>query len=312
MADLEKVSRGSLRLLAPAKINLCLHVTGKRDDGYHLLESLIVFADIGDDLEVHTSDSIGLELRGPQAGILGSDQTENLIIRAARMLHPFAKQQHGARFVLTKNLPVASGIGGGSSDAASAIRLLESAWDLQIEEDQRSELLVTLGADVPVCYLGLSAVARGIGEILTPVDHLPEMYVVLANPGVAVATGAIFKRLSSFDKPVSEKFAHESHSFGHFVELLGGAFNTLERPALEVEPTISTVLDALRATAGCALARMSGSGATCFGLFEDPHMARVASEQLRITHPDWWISHGRILTEAPHVERFSAGRGPDE
>ncbi len=299
MQDVSQGGNGSFGLLAPAKINLFLHVTGKRDDGYHTLDSLIVFADIGDRLAVRPGEGLSLHIDGPQSQILNTDTAENLIIRAARAVQAHSGSASGAEFHLTKELPVASGIGGGSSDAASAIRLLEEIWTVGYTLEERDALLVDLGADVPMCYGARPALARGIGEVLTPIDTLPDMALVLANPGIGVATGPIFKRLAGFAPPVETIGA--VRSFDVLIGMLERYGNSLEAPAIDCEPIIQDVITAMGALPSCALARMSGSGATCFGLFLTQSDAAAAAEQLRSQHPAWWIANGRVLKEPPEI-----------
>ena len=290
---------GSLRLLAPAKINLFLHVTGRRDDGYHTLESLVVFADIGDDLAVRSAPDVRLHIEGPQSATLVDDQAENLIMRAAKALRPSTNNSPGAAFTLMKHLPVASGIGGGSSDAASAVRLLEALWRLDLDDTSISQTLLDLGADVPVCHYGRPALMSGIGEVLTPWEPLPPLYVVLANPRVGVPTGAVFKRLERFSPLGLGTQPPADQGFEAFVEFLSGCHNSLERPALTIEPVVGRVLEAMGELPGCALNRMSGSGATCFGLFADGNAAREGARVLAERHPDWWVAGGQILKTRP-------------
>lgn len=306
MQDVSQGGNGSFGLLAPAKINLFLHVTGKRDDGYHTLDSLIVFGEIGDLLTARPGKGLSLHIDGPQSQILNADAAENLIIRAARAVQAHSGSVPGVEFRLTKELPVASGIGGGSSDAASAIRLLEKIWPVRYTREERDALLVDLGADVPMCYAARPALARGIGEVLTPIDMLPDMAVVLANPGIGVATGAIFKKLAGFAPSVEGVDAADS--FDGLISMLERYGNSLEAPAIECAPVIRDVITAIADLPGCGLARMSGSGATCFGLFPTQGQASAATEQLRSQYPDWWVASGRVLKEPPAIMPLSAER----
>ncbi len=304
MADKTDDAQGSFRLLAPAKVNLFLHVTGKRDDGYHMLESLVVFADIGDDITASPAHDIELQIDGPQSKGLVSDQAENLIVSAARSLQPSGAATPGVHFHLTKNLPVASGIGGGSSDAASAVRLLEKIWPLDLPATKREDVLLSLGADVPVCYLAEPAMMSGIGETLVPLNGIPKMAMVLANPGVGVPTGGVFKRLSGFSDPGIGADVPQG-DFSDFIRYLSVCRNSLEQPALEIEPVIGDVLREMARLPDCALARMSGSGATCFGLFEDIDKAQSAAAALRSSHPDWWVDSGQVLQKRPVLRQVN-------
>ncbi|NDW45236.1 4-(cytidine 5'-diphospho)-2-C-methyl-D-erythritol kinase [Ruegeria sp. PrR005] len=278
----------AIEAFAPAKINLTLHVTGQRDDGYHLLDSLVVFASVGDRIRVAPSDALSLEIDGPEAGGL-SAEPDNLVLRAARLLAP----GRGAAITLTKRLPVASGIGGGSADAAATLGALSQLWDLPMPG---AEQVLTLGADVPVCLSTSPARMRGIGERLDPVPQLPEMDIVLVNPRVAVSTPAVFRMLTVKENPPMEPDLPHWRDLPAFISWLGGQRNDLAAPAIAQQPVIADVLDALR-DAGALFAGMSGSGATCFGLFPpDGHSAKsVAKAVLFLEHPEWWCTHGRVL-----------------
>ena len=271
---------------APAKVNLCLHVTGQRVDGYHLLDSLVVFADIGDVIEVRAAPTLSLRVVGPQAqGLpLGED---NLVLRAARA---FAGAS-GAEITLTKNLPVASGIGGGSADAAATLRALARLWAMPLPD---ADSVLRLGADVPACLAGRPLRMQGIGEWLQPLPDLPAAHLVLINPGVAVATPAVFKALPAKNNSALP----DMPGFASAVEMaqwLTAQRNDLEGPALQLAPVIGVVKQALATAPGCLLARMSGSGATCFGLFAEPAQAQSARAAISAARPDWWVACGRVL-----------------
>jgi len=276
------------RVFAPAKINLFLHVGDRRADGYHELESLVAFSDVGDELNFETADTLSLTVDGPFGAQLAGEG-DNLVLRAARGAAMLAGHDLPRRITLTKNLPVASGIGGGSADAAATLRAFLLEW--RQEEFKLSdfvELAKTLGADVPVCFFGHSAWMYGIGDGIERVD-LPELHAVLVNPGVSVATRDVFAKLSArsgVDKLVwPESFGSAELVF----EFLKTVCNDLEEPALSIAPVIGDVLSALRAARGVQLARMSGSGATCFGLFTDAASARAATTQIARDHPSWWM-----------------------
>lgn len=272
---------------APAKINLCLHVTGQRPDGYHLLDSLVVFADVGDLIEVRAAPTLSLRVIGPQARDLPLGE-DNLVLRAARAFAGTA----GAAITLTKNLPVASGIGGGSADAAATLRALARLWDAPLPDADR---VLQLGADVPACLVGRALRMQGIGERLAAVPGLPEAHLVLINPGVAVATPAVFKALPCKNNPAMPDLP----GFATAKELalwLASQRNDLEAPAMALAPAIGAVKQALAAAPGCLLARMSGSGATCFGVFADQAQAQSARAAISAAQPGWWVACGRMLT----------------
>jgi 4-diphosphocytidyl-2-C-methyl-D-erythritol kinase len=274
---------------APAKINLHLHVVGRRADGYHLLDSLVVFAGIGDRLTVSPAGRLTLSITGPFAAGLEAG-ADNLVLRAARALAEEAGINPTGALALEKNLPVASGIGGGSADAAAALRLLCRFWGL--DPSLPDQLAGALGADVPVCVAGVPALMSGIGEILAPAPVLPDVGIVLVNPGVAIATPAVFRtRSAAFSDP-----AHFPARGWTDAEALATTLHTtrndLELPARQLAPAIDDVLDALATTANCLLARMSGSGATCFGLFPHPAAARAAAGS--INRDGWWVWGGAL------------------
>ncbi len=276
---------------APAKINLTLHVTGQRADGYHLLDSLVVFADVGDRVAVTPGEGLVLSLDGPMAaGVpLGDD---NLALRAARLLGV-----DGASIRLTKNLPTAAGIGGGSSDAAATLRALARLTGRPLPG--RAALL-TLGADLPVCMIPAPQRMRGIGELLEPVPALPDLWMVLANPGVHVPTPAVFRALARKDgAPMPDPLPVFADAAA-LADFLRSQRNDLEEPAVALAPVIGAALRGLAAQDDCLLARMSGSGATCFGLFADAGAADRAAADLRQTYPGWWIC-------STHTHCLSAG-----
>jgi len=266
---------------APAKVNLTLHVTGLRADGYHLLDSVVMFADIGDRLTV-APGALRLDLRGPRAGAVpvGPD---NLVMRAAALIGA------EAAITLEKHLPVAAGIGGGSSNAAACLRALSRMTGAGLPGD-----VVSLGADVPVCLLARAARMRGIGEDVTPLHGMPTLDAVLVNPGVSISTPAIFKRLEHRDNPAMPTELPRFETAEHLTRWLATGRNDLEVPATAQAPVIADVLRQIAATPDCRLARMSGSGATCFGLYPDPQSAHEAAETLTRAHPDWWIAPCRL------------------
>ncbi len=268
-------------VLARAKINLCLHVTGQRGDGYHLLDSLVVFADLGDRISCRADDGLGLTITGPQGAGLTAG-ADNLVLRAAAAFGG----ARGAAIVLDKNLPVASGIGGGSADAAATLQALARLWGCGLPD---AASILKLGADVPVCLAGRPCRMQGVGEVLTPLPPLPAAHLVLVNPGVAIPTPAVFQALTRRDNTPLPREMPRLQGLAELAAFLQMQRNDLEAPALALAPVIGQVKQALGAQAGCYLARMSGSGATCFGLFADPLTAAAAASALRTAHPGWWV-----------------------
>jgi len=272
-------------LLAPAKINLTLHVVGQRDDGYHLLDSLVVFAEFGDRLSLEPERPLAVSITGPQSAGLASER-DNLILRAARLLGA----THG-HFTLQKALPVASGMGGGSSDAAAALRLLTKHSGQSLPGTERA---MTLGADLPVC---LAAPApqrmRGLGEQVCAVDRVPALWMLLVNPGQGLSTPSVFKALDEKHNPAMASKLPGWASIQELCEWLRHQRNDLQVPACRVVPQIAHVLDAISAQPGCLLARMTGSGATCFGVFADPHSLSDAAAAL--DHPGWFVQATRTV-----------------
>ncbi|HEY7577510.1 MAG TPA: 4-(cytidine 5'-diphospho)-2-C-methyl-D-erythritol kinase [Acetobacteraceae bacterium] len=269
---------------APAKVNLYLHVTGRRDDGYHLLDSLVVFAGIADTLAAELADGLSLQVKGRFAAAL-ADEPDNLVLRAARSLAAAAGTRHGAALTLEKRLPVASGIGGGSADAAATLRLLPRLWRLAGSAGVHARLAAQLGADVPVCFRSRPAHMQGIGERLAPAPTLPACGILLVNPGVALATAEVFRaRQGGWSRHAILPPAWRTASA--MAADLGALHNDLQPAAVSLRPAIGAVLTALQATSGCLLARMSGSGATCFGLYNDIGAARDAADAL--PDPTWW------------------------
>jgi 4-diphosphocytidyl-2-C-methyl-D-erythritol kinase len=282
----------AIRVAAPAKINLYLHVVGRRGDGYHELDSLVAFADIGDVVTAQPAADLSLAVDGPFAAALAG-APDNLVLRAARLLASHRCVAYGAAFRLTKNLPVASGIGGGSSDAAAALRALQSLWKIEATGDEIAGLAARLGADVPVCLLGRTAWLGGIGDVLAPAPALPPVAVVLANPGIALATQAVFAaRRGRFSAP--SRFAEPVADAAGLAAMLSRRRNDLTEAAVGIVPAIADVLARLAACEGVLLARMSGSGATCFALFAETGAARAAATRLSGERPGWWVAAGRL------------------
>ncbi|PVA07357.1 4-(cytidine 5'-diphospho)-2-C-methyl-D-erythritol kinase [Thalassorhabdomicrobium marinisediminis] len=280
-------SDATLSEAAPAKINLALHVTGQRDDGYHLLDSLVVFAQIGDTISVARSDVLSLSVDGPFAD--GLSITDNLVLDAARAFDT----RDGAAITLTKRLPLASGIGGGSADAAATLRALSRLWDRPLPQ---GEAIAALGADVPVCLSQDLTRMSGIGDDLHRIGPPPPLHLLLVNPGVEVSTPAGFKALpQKSNPPMTDPMPHPWES-GLWLDWLRAQRNDLQAPACEVAPVISDVLDLIAAQTGCDLARMSGSGATCFGLFQTAAACTAAQAVIAAQHPEWWCVATQAVT----------------
>jgi 4-diphosphocytidyl-2-C-methyl-D-erythritol kinase len=283
-------SSQALADFAPAKVNLTLHVLGRRPDGYHEIESLVAFADIGDRLTLHPGDELALDVSGPTAAAAG-EGGDNLVLRAARALGERVGGSRFGRFNLEKQLPVAAGLGGGSSDAAAALRLLAKLNGLSPNDERVHDAARATGADVPVCLDPRARMMRGIGEILGEPTRLPEVAAVLVNPGVAVPTKDVFKALAAAPliSQASADFVEINTDAAALVSILSARRNDLEIPAIKLQPVIADVLEALKAAPDCLLARMSGSGATCFGLFGSAGAAQGAAQRMQADHPAWWV-----------------------
>ncbi|WP_041794726.1 4-(cytidine 5'-diphospho)-2-C-methyl-D-erythritol kinase [Pararhodospirillum photometricum] len=286
---------------ACAKVNLTLHVTGCRPDGYHDLESLVVFAALHDTLIAETSETLTLTLEGPTAGALaGESPADNIVLRAARMLARAGGVPPVARLRLIKRLPVAAGIGGGSADGAAALRALLRLWQISLPADTLNALARDLGADVPVCLEGRAVTMTGVGEVLTPAPTLPPAALVLVNPRKPVATPAVFKARTGPFSPAAP-LTEAPATAQDLADALARRTNDLAAPARALEPAIDTVLAALEASAGVLLARMSGSGATCFGLYASLEEAEAAALALGAAHPEWWVAASPLVDDTRAV-----------
>lgn len=312
---------------APAKLNLYLHVTGKREDGYHTLDSLVAFADVGDLITVEAGTGLNLSLTGPYAADVPSGP-DNLVLKAAHLLAERSGVEANAHITLEKNLPAASGIGGGSADAAATLRALVRLWALKLSDEhihqaanligddsstrltletlfsswsddlcstRMSDIALSLGADVPVCLEGRTVFMGGIGEQLTLAPPLPNpVWIVLVNPHVALSTPAVFKaRTNGFS--TAQPFYETHGDVQGLVDLLLQRKNDLTAPAIALAPVIQNVLDDLSQQKDCLLARMSGSGATCFAIFTSQATAQRAQENLAENQPLWWVQAARIM-----------------
>ncbi|MFW8595601.1 4-(cytidine 5'-diphospho)-2-C-methyl-D-erythritol kinase [Cribrihabitans neustonicus] len=279
----------TVEAFAPAKINLTLHVTGRRADGYHLLDSLVVFADVGDRISASPAEAQSLQVEGPMAAGVPADGS-NLMLRAARLIA--GGQARGAALHLDKHLPMAAGIGGGSADAAAALKALSELWQQPMPA---AGDVLQLGADLPVCLAApVPQRMRGTGERLDALPPLPDCGILLVNPGVAVATPAVFKALTQRGNPPMPDALPRWQSAEELAEWLGQQRNDLQAPAEALAPQISGVLAALRRTQ-CLHAGMSGSGATCFALYVSRAGAQAALSQVRRARPGWWAAAGTLL-----------------
>jgi 4-diphosphocytidyl-2-C-methyl-D-erythritol kinase len=296
-------------ILAPAKVNLYLHVLGRREDGYHRLDSLVAFADIGDRVEAApAADRLRLNVGGPEAGALAGLGDDNLVLRAARLYLAAAGEtgmapMRGVTLFLDKRLPTASGIGGGSSDAAATLRLLDHLHDGAVSPPALATLAARLGADVPACLLARPVWVGGIGEILEPAEAMPACGIVLANPRAALPTPSVFRaRGGPFSRP--GRFTAMPCDAAGLAAALSSRRNDLTDAARRLVPEIADVIEVLAGLPGTLLARMSGSGATCFALFADRGAAHAAHALLREARPHWWSAAGALLTIPPSVEVF--------
>lgn len=284
-----------------AKVNLSLRVVGRRADGYHDLESVVAFADCADRLTLEPGAQLKLTTTGPLAAACG-DTADNLVLKAARLLTEAVPNLKLGAFTLDKVLPVAAGIGGGSADAAAALRLLARLNDLSLDDHRLQKVALATGADVPVCLVSRACDMTGVGEQLLPLA-LPSMPCVMVNPRVPVATKDVFQALGLRNGELlvgvtdvirAPAWPEEGASIADWVEVLETVANDLEAPAMRIEPVIGEVLQALRESAGVKLARMSGSGATCFAIYGAPAEAHAAAEKIRRGHPGWWVHAGTL------------------
>lgn len=284
-----------LKERARAKVNLTLHVLGRRADGYHDLESLVAFADEADALTLQPAKDFSLAVTGPRAADCG-DLADNLVAKAVRQLAERVPQVGAGAFVLDKHLPAAAGIGGGSADAAAALRLLAQANGIAADDARLVAAAQAVGADVPVCLLSSGCMMRGAGERVTPM-RLPRFPCVLINPGVPVPTKDVFTAIglkagetyAPPGKATDVVWPAAPASVDAWLAAITAGRNDLEPVAVKIQPVIAEVLALLRGAHGCTLARMSGSGATCFGLFADDALAEAAASVLKARHPAWWV-----------------------
>jgi 4-diphosphocytidyl-2-C-methyl-D-erythritol kinase len=299
-----------IREAAPAKINLFLHVGPRRADGFHPLQSLAVFTGLGDVLEIEKAPDLSLSVQGPFAKGLDGEG-DNLVLRAARsLLEDATPGSGGAHLTLTKNLPVASGIGGGSADAAAALRGLSALWGRSGQD--LHGIAARLGSDIPVCLDSAPAFMEGRGEILRPVRSVPLVPMLLVNPGVAVPTGDVFAALEARSGVDLTLPGGNFQDTADLLRLLDATRNDLEPPAIRLQPVIADVLNAIAALPGALLARMSGSGATCFGIFADADCCNRAAKTLGQAQPGWWVQATSVPESGIVHETAGQDIGPSE
>ena len=282
---------------APAKINLFLKVLGRRADGFHEIESLVAFARFGDTLSLNLASGITLETTGPFAAALGSEN--NLVLEGVKQLRARCPVVQAGAFFLEKNIPVAAGLGGGSADAAAALRLIGRANPGVITPQIIEEAASALGSDVPACLMSHAAIIRGRGEKITALEAFPALDIVLVNPGIPLAARDVYAALGApymeEDFVPGETGQTSFATAGELLKFISNAGNDLQPPAMKLAPVIGDVLSALSQTQGCELARMSGSGSTCFGVFANAGHAASAGNRLRAAHPDWWVVSTRLV-----------------
>ncbi len=274
-----------MNIIAPAKLNLYLHITGRRDDGYHLLESIFVFTTFGDEITITPASTLSVTIDGPFCASLASESPEgNLAYRAAALLQKKYAVDQGAHIHITKNIPVGAGLGGGSSDAAAVLKGLNQLWHINCDDQSLAALGFSLGADIPACVIQKPVFVSGIGEIIKPIDLSLASSVLLVNPNHYLSTPAVF-----------QQYKKNNSGFTKGMEGMPGTTyplpfsNDLESAAIQLLPDIQVILDTLKKQTGCTLARMSGSGATCFALFQDAASMRTAEKNIRKIFPMYWV-----------------------
>ena len=290
----------SATVAAPAKVNLTLHVTGRRTDGYHVLDSIVGFAAVYDHITLSPSESLTLSVSGPEAAHVPSTE-DNLAVRAVRFLASELNVNDSVHLALEKHIPVSAGLGGGSADAAAALKAAQKLWGRQMDSPVIDPAMtVDLGADVPVCYFGRPARVTGIGDMVTLLPPWPETWLVLVNPRVPLPTAQVFTTFAGPMDPADKSLVVRgwSKSAADFVGVLNRGRNSLTDAAVSLVPQIGEVLAALESTSNCLLARMSGSGPTCFGLFAADPEAQAAADQIAAQAPEWWVQAAKLLSAA--------------
>lgn len=286
----------SVTLGAPAKLNLYLHVLGRRADGYHEIESLAAFATPHDAVTVTPADGWTLTLEGEFHGALRAavDDQSNMVLRAGRLLASHFGRRDGAAIRLRKMLPIAAGLGGGSADGAALLLALCRMWQVEMPLTELAKLALPLGADLPVCLASRSVFMAGIGERIDPAPAIPPLGIVLVNPGVPLATAAVFGRCNA--RPTSTpRVSYRANDAASLIDVLKTCRNDLTAPAMALAPVIGDVLAAIEAAPGLLLGRLSGSGPTCFGLFADEGGAQAAAARIVAGHASWWVRAGRLI-----------------
>ena len=280
-------TRKMIKVTAHAKVNLTLHVVGQRANGYHELQSLVCLTEFGDQIHLSPAADFSFQVIGPNASGIPVDES-NLVVQAAKFMAQKHSKSLDCQIILEKNLPMASGIGGGSSDAAAVMRALSQYFSVPLPNVDE---LMTLGADIPVCMTTGLTLMEGAGEDVTQLSAAPNWGVVLVNPNVGVSTPAVFNALNSKRNLPMQDVAENCVD----IAWLGDQRNDLESPAMAIVPEVGAVVDAISAAPHCQMARMSGSGATCFGVFADIKHANAAAERLQRAHPDWWVVSTKIV-----------------
>ena len=297
MADERSAAPRLIRETAPAKINLYLHILGRRDDGLHLLDSLVAFADVADELTAMPAADVALDITGPFAGELRSG-SDNLVLESARSLAAALGMAEGAHFTLTKNLPVAAGLGGGSSDAAAALRALARLWGVELGDERVMAVARKLGSDVPVCVEGRPAFISGVGHDIEPAPELPKAHVLLVNPGGGLVTKdvyGVFARCREIGARESVERMRGAIADVHaLADALYERTNDLTTAAGVLAPQVPAVLSFLESLPGALVVRMTGSGPTCFALFAEMNAAAKAAEACRVHDPGWWVARARL------------------
>jgi 4-diphosphocytidyl-2-C-methyl-D-erythritol kinase len=290
---------------APAKVNLYLHVLGRRPDGYHDLDSLVAFATLHDVIAVAPADDWSLAIDGPFNEALSASvgSRNNLVLRAARMMAEHLGRSDGAAVRLHKMIPIEAGLGGGSADGAATLLALSRMWHAEVPMSVLTEMALRLGADLPVCLHSRTAFMAGVGEDIEIAPEVPPLGIVLVNPHVAVPTAEVFRRWQRHHEPPARPIYQPADPVS-LINALRDCRNDLTEPAVSIAPAIGDVLSAIEAVTGLLLARMSGSGATCFGLFADAAAAQLAAEQIAQTQPAWWVRAGRLIRGREELVEF--------
>ncbi len=287
-----------MRITAPAKLNLCLHVTGKRTDGYHLLHSLMAFTSLCDVITISDAKAFTFSLGGSGAVFLQQDLNENIIQKTVRLVAEAANIEPKISIQLEKNTPVGAGLGGGSADAGAMLRLLKDYWKLALPEDTWDNIALELGADVPFCYRGKAGLVQGIGEVITDVAAVPPLWAVLVNPNKPLSTQEVFKRGVKAYSDVSHLGDVDWSNVTSFLAWLENTKNDLQAPAIEIMPEIAEILSVLEKQDEVIFSRMSGSGATCFGLCSTSDEAHIAAQNIQKNFPHWWVKKVALLNNA--------------